>query len=99
MLPVKCLKEPPEDLLIRDCNKAVVLSVKQEVIENPCSDVTPILCVADIEDGTTFKHDLKETYAYITIGGNHSRQAFQELLDEDKSLGCISILFVWYTHQ
>ena len=41
MLPVKCLREPPEDLLIRDCNKAVVPSLKQEVIENPCSDVTP----------------------------------------------------------
>lgn len=86
MIPVKCLKEPPKDLLIRDCNKTVVATLKQEIMENPCSDVTPILCVVDIEEGTTFQSDLKEAYTYITIGGNHSRQAFQELLDEKKAL-------------
>ena len=86
MLPVKCLKEPPKDLLIRDCNKKVVDNLKKEIMENPCSDVTPILCIAEIEKGSSFNQTLKEAYSYITIGGNHSRQAFQELLDEDKTL-------------
>ena len=86
MLPVNCLREPPKDFLIRDCNKEVVASLKEEVMENPCSDVTPILCIADIEEGRVFQNDLKEAYTYTTIGGNHSRQAFQELLAEDRSL-------------
>ena len=86
MLPVKCLKEPSKELLIRDCNKTVVESLKKEIIDNPCSDVTPILCIAEIEEGSTFQQNLKEAYTYMTIGGNHSRQAFQELLDENKEL-------------
>jgi len=85
MLPVKCLREPPKEFLIRECNKTHVENLKREILKNPCSIVNPILCVVSAEEGR-FNKDLKETYNYMTIGGNHSRQAFTEIVEEQPSL-------------
>jgi len=83
MLPIKCLQEPPKELLVRECNLKMVESLKQEILDNPCNDVTPILCIVNLQQNGAFDHSLKEAYLYSTIGGNHSRQAFQEILKEN----------------
>ena len=82
MLPVKSLQEPPDEMLVRDRNPHVVASLKLEMLENAFSDVQPILCIAQLKSGESFDKNLKEAYLYHTIGGNHSRQALQELLKE-----------------
>ena len=64
----------------------MVYKLKQEMIKNPCTDVTPILCIVNLQPGEIFKPILKDSYRYISIGGNHSRQALQELLKENKQL-------------
>ena len=86
MLPVKSLQEPPDDLLVREVNTAVVSSLKLEMQENPCTDVQPLLCVVQLKSDEVFDKQHKEGYFYHTIGGNHSRQALQELLRENPHL-------------
>ena len=86
MIPVKSLQEPSEELLIRECNPKVVASLKQEMFDNPFADVTPILCIAKVQQGESFNSNLKEAYLYETIGGNHSRAALQEILKENSDL-------------
>ena len=95
MLPLKCLKEPSDELLLRDRNPNIVASLKQEIMNNPYSDVQPILCIAQLKDGECFDTNLKEAYSYYTIDGNHSRQALQELLKEKPHL----TLNRQYTHR
>jgi len=60
--------------------------IQHEILKNPCSSVNPILCVVNLDEGCRFNKDQKESYSYMTIGGNHSRQAFQEILDEQATL-------------
>ena len=86
MLPVKSLRQPPENLLVRDCNEKVVSELKQEMLANPYADVQPLLCMVRLKDDETFDRKLKEAYLYDTIGGNHSRQALQEILKENPHL-------------
>ena len=85
MLPVKSLQEPPDEMLVRDRNPHVA-SLKLEMLENAFSDVQPILCIAQLKSEESFDKNLKEAYLYHTIGGNHSRQALQELLKERRYL-------------
>jgi len=59
-----------------------VKALKKEIIDNDCSNVAPILCIAQLSEDEAFDKDLKEAYSYATVGGNHSRQAFQEILKE-----------------
>ena len=44
---------------------------------------TPIVGLVWLPDGEEFQEDRKNTYLYETLGGNNSRVAMQELLDED----------------
>lgn len=86
LLPVQCLQEPPPHLLIRKLNKLVVNRLKQDMLTNLCVDVQPILCVVELQSGQTFDGNVKEGYTYYTIGGNHTRQALQELIRENSRL-------------
>ena len=45
MLPVSSLIEPPEKLLVRETSKSFIDGLKAEMLENPTSDVQPILAV------------------------------------------------------
>ena len=56
MLPLKCLKEPSNELLLRDRNPNIVASLKLEMMNNPYSDVQPILCIAQLKDGECFEY-------------------------------------------
>ena len=95
MLKVNSLQEPPEELLVRDRNSAMVKALKLEMLDNPCNEVTPMICVAKVNEGEIFNQSLKDSYQYITIGGNHSRQALQELIREKKDLQTNKL----YTHR
>ena len=44
---------------------------------------TPIVGLVQLQDGEEFLEDRKESYLYETLGGNNSRVAIQELLEED----------------
>ena len=85
-LPIKCLEPPPEEWLVRECSKSVVDQLKQEMVDNTCIDVQPILCIVKLKRDEAFNSLMKEGYKYYTIGGNHSRQALQELLLEKPEL-------------
>ena len=50
---------------------------------NPSRDVTPIVGLVQLPEGESFHQEQKETYLYETLGGNNSRVAMQELLEED----------------
>ncbi len=86
MLPVKSLREPPPQFLVRDCNEKVVSVLKEEIMLNPFSDVQPILCMVSLKDGEIFDKTKKEGFLYHTLGENHSRQALQEILKENPHL-------------
>lgn len=73
---MKSLHAPPQALLVRECTDKVVASLKEEILDNPCGDVPD----------QSFDRKIKEAYLYDTIGGNHSRQALQDLLKENPSL-------------
>ena len=83
MLPVMLLYEPSDAALIREKDSLFLSSLKKEMMENPINDVQPILCVVNLPENTEFQPSLKEGYTYQSIGGNHSRQALQELLKEN----------------
>ena len=86
MLPVSSLIEPPDEHLVRETSQPFIDGLKAEMLENPTSDVQPILTIVQLKEGDCFDQTLKDGYTYETIGGNHSRQAFQELLKEHPEL-------------
>ena len=86
MLPVALLSEPSEPFLIRERNHEFITKLKAEMMENPVNDVQPIVCVVKLPEGALFQPALKEAYTYSTIGGNHSREALQQLIKEHPSL-------------
>ena len=86
MLPVSSLFEPPEQLLVRDKSDVFVEVLKKEMVANPIGDVQPLLCIVRLKEGEKFDGALKEGYKYYTIGGNNSREALQQLLQEHPEL-------------
>lgn len=86
MLPVTCLVESADELLVRETNQQFIDGLKAEMQANPTSDVQPILTIVRLKEGDCFDQTLKDGYIYETIGGNHSRQALQELLKENPEL-------------
>ena len=86
MLPVCRLMEPPKQLLVRDKKTVFIEALKQEMLDNPLGDVQPILCVVQLKDKEKFDSKMKEAYTYYTIGGNHSREALQQILSEKPEL-------------
>ncbi len=82
MLPVATLVQPPDPLLVRNTSKDFIDTLNHEMLNNQTSNVQPILCLVCLKDGDEFVEKYKEAYVYHTIGGNHSRQALQELLEE-----------------
>jgi hypothetical protein len=86
MLPVSLLSEPSDTSLIREKDEKFIAKLKKEMLDNPIGDVQPILCVVNLPEGAEFQASLKEAYTYRSIGGNHSREALQQLLKEHPHL-------------
>lgn len=86
MIPVMLLSEPSDSSLVREKDEMFIGRLKKEMMENPISDVQPILCIVNLPEGAVFQPSLKEAYTYKSIGGNHSREALQQLLKEHPNL-------------
>ena len=86
MLPVSLLNEPSDSSLIREKDDKFIARLKKEMLDNPIGDVQPILCVVNLPEGAEFQASLKEAYTYRSVGGNHSREALQQLLKEHPHL-------------
>ena len=86
MLPVSRLSEPSDSSLIREKDDKFIARLKKEMLDNPIGDVQPILCVVNLPEGAEFQASLKEAYTYRSVGGNHSREALQQLLKEHPHL-------------
>lgn len=78
--------EPSDELLVRDKSTKHVTALKAEIQKNPTSDVQPIICILSLADGEVFDPTMKEGYFYETIGGNNSREAYKQLLEESPTL-------------
>ena len=63
-----------------------VADLKREMLDNPTTDVQPLLCIVKLKSGEKFNYDLKEGYKYESVGRNNSREALQQLLSENPHL-------------
>ena len=86
MLPISLLSEPSSFCLVREKDDKFIVKLKKEMMENPVNDVQPIVCIVNLPEGATFQSTLKEAYTYQSVGGNHSREALQQLLKEHPNL-------------
>ena len=77
------LVEPGPTRLLRPVDPVFVDTLKAHMKRNPSRDVTPIVGLVQLPDGEEFQEDRKDIYLYETLGGNNSRAAMQELLDEE----------------
>ena len=78
-----CLVESRPTRLLRPVDPIFVDTLKTHMKRNPSRDVTPIVGLVQLPEGESFHEERKETYLYETLGGDNSRMAMQELLDED----------------
>lgn len=85
-IPVKCLIEPQPTRLIREPSQAYITGLKEEMKKNPTLDVAPFVAMVKLREGQKFDKAHPEAFSYETIGGNHSRIALQQLLEEDEAL-------------
>lgn len=63
-----------------------VEALKNEMLNNPTSNVAPIIGVVRLKQDEVFDKKQPEAYVYETIGGNHSRIALNQLLETNKNL-------------
>lgn len=85
-LPVSCLKEPTAARLVRPVDRVFVECLKQEMLANPTTDVAPMIGLVRLQPGVVFDKLHPEAYTYETLGGNNSRTALAELLEENAEL-------------
>ena len=85
-LPISCLLSPRKERSIRDPNEHFIASLKLEMYENRTSHVAPMIAIVRLRDDEQFDSKHPEAFTYETIGGNHSRIALQQLLNENDNL-------------
>jgi len=49
MLPVSCLIEPPDELLVRKTSQGFIEGLKAEMMDNPTADMQPILALVRLK--------------------------------------------------
>ena len=81
--------EPAASRLIWHPHELYIKGLKEEMKKYPTCDVSPIVAVVKLKDGQKFNEAHPEAFTYETLGGNHSRIALQELLNEDKQLAAL----------
>ena len=77
---------PRKERSIRDPDEHFVASLKLEMLENRTSHVAPMIAIVRLRDDEQFDSKHPEAFTYETIGGNHSRIALQQLLNENDNL-------------
>ena len=78
-----CLIEPEQSRLLGPVDPVFVDTLKSHMKRNLSRDVTLIVGLIQLSNGEEFQEHRKNTYLYETLGGNNSRVAIQELLNED----------------
>ena len=63
-----------------------VESLKKEMLCNPTTDVAPLIGLVHLRPEDNFDKLHPEAYLYETLGGNNSRTALSELLQENPEL-------------
>ena len=67
MLPVTLLNEPLDSSLVREKDEMFITRLKK-MLDDPISDVQPILCVVNLPEEAEFRALLKEAYSYRSMG-------------------------------
>lgn len=84
-VPVLNLRPPPKELEIRPIDGKFVATIKHEILNSPMISKSPIVCLVDtVAEAKNFDITKINVYQYFTIGGNHRRVAYEELLAEEK---------------
>ena len=78
--------EPRPSRLVRQVDRVFIESLKKEMVSNLTSDVAPLIGLLRANQEETFDHLHPEAYTYETLGGNNSRLALSELLQENPDL-------------
>ena len=86
VVPVKNLTSPSVNRLIRIPDDTFVSTLKAEMLRNRTNEVAPIIGLLELKKGEVFNKDDCDTYVYECIGGNHSRLAHQQILEENPDL-------------
>ena len=74
--------EPEPSRLLRPVDPVFIATLKTHMKSNPLRDVTPIVGLVQLPNGEEYEREHRESYLYETLGGNNSRVAMQELLEE-----------------
>lgn len=56
------------------------------MLANPTTDVAPMIGLVRLQPGVEFDNLHPEAYTYETLGGNNSRTALAELLEENEQV-------------
>lgn len=86
VVPVKNLTSPSVNRLIRIPDDTFVSTLKAEMLRNRTNEVAPIIGLLELKEGEVFNKDKCDTYVYECIGGNHSRLAHQQILEDNPDL-------------
>lgn len=78
--------EPMYSRLARSVDRVFVDGLKKEMLANPTNDVAPMIGLLRVRKDEEFDSIHPEAYTYETLGGNNSRVALSELLDEHPNL-------------
>lgn len=73
--------EPTAAQLVRPVDKVFVECLKHEMLANPTTDVAPMIGPVHLPPGVAFDNLRLEAYTYETLGGNNSRSALAEQLE------------------
>ena len=65
---------------VRDIDSGYIKAFRERITAFPAAHVVPLL--ANVETDSAFDKEHMDEYTYEMIGGNHSRQVFQELVKE-----------------
>ena len=85
-IPVMKLVSPATSRLIRTPDETFIEMLKAEMLTNRMNEVSPIIGVVQLKSGELFHKENATSYMYECIGGNHTRIALQQLINENKSL-------------
>ncbi len=89
--------EPRMSRCLRPPDRVFINTLKDEIMANQISTVSPIIGIPCLDDGQEFDKKHPALYKYETIGGNHSRIALQELAVENPRESLQTRLVAVYT--
>ena len=85
-MPIKCMKAPNHQHTVRPIDEVFVQHLKKEMVENPTTDVAPLIGLLVLPEREVFDKLNPDAYMYETLGGNNSRTALDELCRERPEL-------------